>query len=92
MSRPPGTPDDAAVRELILFGTGREKIKLKLPHERGAGKVRPFEGIIRNMERRYKETDSNTVREELARYLSHQPCPACGGSRLNEAATACLPG
>jgi excinuclease ABC subunit A len=77
---------DAAVQHLILFGTGKEKIKLKLPHERGSAKVRPFEGIIRNMERRYKETDSNTVREELARYLSHQPCPACGGSRLNEAA------
>jgi excinuclease ABC subunit A len=77
---------DASVQHLILFGTGKEKIKLKLPHERGSAKVRPFEGIIRNMERRYKETDSNTVREELARYLSHQPCPACGGSRLNEAA------
>jgi excinuclease ABC subunit A len=77
---------DASLQHLILFGTGKEKIKLKLPHERGSAKVRPFEGIIRNMERRYKETDSNTVREELARYLSHQPCPACGGSRLNEAA------
>ena len=77
---------DTPIQELILFGTGKEKIKLKLPHERGAAKVRPFEGIIRNMERRYKETDSSAVREELARYLSHQPCPACGGSRLNEAA------
>ncbi|MCG6863747.1 MAG: excinuclease ABC subunit UvrA [Chromatiaceae bacterium] len=74
------------VRELILYGSGREKIKLKLPHERGSGKVRPFEGIIRNMQRRYRETDSNTVREELARYISQQPCPDCGGSRLNEAA------
>ncbi len=74
------------VREVILYGCGREKIKLKLPHERGSGKVRPFEGIIRNMERRYRETESNTVREELARYISHQPCPACGGTRLNEAA------
>jgi len=74
------------VRQVVLYGSGREKIRLKLPHERGAGKVRPFEGIIRNMERRYRETDSNTVREELARYISHQPCPECGGSRLNEAA------
>ncbi len=74
------------VRQVILYGSGREKIKLKLPHERGSGKVRPFEGIIRNMERRYRETDSNTVREELARYISQQPCPACSGSRLNEAA------
>ncbi|UHD18245.1 excinuclease ABC subunit UvrA [Thiocapsa bogorovii] len=77
---------NAGDQQLILFGTGKEKIKLKLPHERGAAKVRPFEGIIRNMERRYKETDSSAVREELARYLSHQPCPTCGGSRLNEAA------
>jgi excinuclease ABC subunit A len=74
------------VRQVVLYGSGREKVRLKLPHERGAGKVRPFEGIIRNMERRYRETDSNTVREELARYISHQPCPECGGSRLNEAA------
>jgi excinuclease ABC subunit A len=73
-------------RRVILYGSGKRKIKLKLPHERGSGKVRPFEGIIRNMERRYRETDSNTVREELARYISHQPCPACKGSRLNEAA------
>ncbi len=75
-----------AVRGIVLYGSGKERIKLKLPHERGAGKVRPFEGIIRNMERRYRETDSNTVREELARYISQQPCPACKGSRLNEAA------
>ena len=77
-------PDN--VRQVILYGSGKEKIKLKLPHERGSGKVRPFEGIIRNMERRYRETDSNTVREELARYISQQPCPACSGTRLNEAA------
>ena len=74
------------VRKLVLYGSGGEKIKFKLPHERGSGKARPFEGIIRNMERRYRETDSNTVREELARYISQQPCPACAGSRLNEAA------
>ncbi|NEX19137.1 excinuclease ABC subunit UvrA [Thiorhodococcus mannitoliphagus] len=74
------------VRAVVLYGSGKEKLKLKLPHEKGSGKSRPFEGIIRNMERRYRETESTTVREELARYLSHQPCPACQGSRLNEAA------
>jgi len=73
-------------RKLVLYGSGREKIKFTLPHERGAGKPRRFEGIIPNMERRYRETDSNTVREELARYISQQPCPDCAGSRLNEAA------
>jgi len=73
-------------RKLVLYGSGREKIKFTLPHERGAGKLRCFEGIISNMERRYRETDSNTVREELAHYISQQPCPGCAGSRLNEAA------
>jgi len=72
--------------KLVLYGSGREKIRFTLPHERGAGRLRPFEGIIPNMERRYRETDSNTVREELARYISQQPCPDCTGSRLNEAA------
>ena len=80
------------VREVVLFGSGKEKLKLRLPHEHGSGKLRCFEGIIRNMERRYRETDSNTVREELARYLSHQSCPACGGARLNEAARHVLVG
>ncbi len=70
----------------ILHGTGEERIKVKLPYERGAPKVRTFEGILRNLERRYQETSSSTVREELARYLSHQPCPTCAGSRLNQAA------
>ncbi|MCU0835328.1 MAG: excinuclease ABC subunit UvrA [Chromatiaceae bacterium] len=75
-----------SARQVVLYGSGREKIALKLPGERGAVKRQTFEGILRNMERRYRETDSNTVREELARYLSQQPCPACGGARLNEAA------
>ncbi len=79
-------------REVVLFGSGKDKIKLKLPHEHGGGKLRPFEGIIRNMERRYRETDSGTVREELARYVSLKPCPACGGTRLNEAARHCFVG
>ncbi|MBS1201887.1 MAG: excinuclease subunit, partial [Chromatiaceae bacterium] len=85
-----GLPEQ--VRQVVLFGSGKERLKLRLPHEHGSGKLRCFEGIIRNMERRYRETDSNTVREELARYLSHQPCPACGGARLNEAARHVLVG
>ncbi len=75
-----------SARSVILFGSGREKIKLRLPHEKGSAKAQPFEGIVRNMERRYRETESSTVREELARYLSHQPCPSCKGTRLNESA------
>jgi len=73
-------------RQVVLDGSGKDKLKLKLPHESGSGKLRPFEGIIPNLERRYRETDSTTVREELARYLSHHPCPACHGARLSEAA------
>ena len=73
-------------RQVVLYGSGTDKLKLRLPHEGGSGKLRPFEGIIPNLERRYRETDSATVREELARYLSHHPCPACNGARLSEAA------
>lgn len=73
------------VRHVILYGSGEEKVRFKLPNERGGARARPFEGILRNLERRYKETESILVREELARYLSNQPCPSCAGSRLNEA-------
>jgi excinuclease ABC subunit A len=77
-----------AVRKVVLFGSGFESIEFSYLDERGRGVKRshPFEGIIRNMERRYRETESNAVREELARYISTQPCPGCGGTRLNEAA------
>ncbi|MBA1443429.1 MAG: excinuclease ABC subunit UvrA [Chromatiales bacterium] len=75
-------------RRVILYGSKRESIKFSYFNERGRSttKTHPFEGIIRNMERRYRETESNAVREELARYISSQPCPQCGGTRLNEAA------
>ncbi|MGQ9660004.1 MAG: excinuclease ABC subunit UvrA [Thermochromatium sp.] len=75
------------VRSLILYGSGTERIRLDPPYNtKGGGRVQVFEGILRNMERRYRETDSSAVREELARYLSQRPCPACQGTRLNEAA------
>ncbi|WP_295882437.1 excinuclease ABC subunit UvrA [uncultured Thiohalocapsa sp.] len=73
-------------QQVVLHGSGDEKLKLKLPHERGTGKQRSFEGVLGNMQRRYRETDSSTVREELARFISTRPCPACGGARLNAAA------
>ena len=76
---------DETARARVLFGTGKDKIPLKRPHERAA-KPRSFEGIIRTLERRYKETDSDSIREELARYRSDQPCPSCAGARLGEAA------
>ena len=76
------------IQQAILFGSGDEAIKFNYFNDRGNSNTRthPFEGIIRNMERRYRETESNAVREELSRYISNQPCPSCSGTRLNEAA------
>ncbi|MEJ2692141.1 MAG: excinuclease ABC subunit UvrA [Candidatus Thiodiazotropha sp.] len=78
----------AKVRKVILQGSGEESIEFSYYNERGHSvkKRHPFEGIIPNMQRRYRETESNAVREELARYISSQPCPECGGTRLNQAA------
>lgn len=72
------------VKEIILYGSGKEEIEFTYLSERGTRFTRshPFEGIIPNLERRYRETDSNTVREELSQYQSHRACPACGGARL----------
>ncbi len=76
------------IRDIILHGSGREAIHFDYHNHLGrrVKKTHPFEGVIPNMERRYRETDSSAVREELSRYLSSHPCPACGGARLNEAA------
>jgi excinuclease ABC subunit A len=72
------------IRDVILHGSGQELINFAYYSERGGTHKRKhaFEGVIPNMERRYRETDSNTVREELAKYLGAQPCENCGGSRL----------
>ena len=76
------------IRDAILYGSGGEPVTFTYFNDNGGSvvKTRPFEGIIPNMERRYRETESNAVREDLARYLNQQPCPECGGSRLNLAA------
>ncbi len=76
------------VRQAILYGSGGEPITFTYFNERGGSivKTQPFEGIIPNMERRYRETESTAVREELAKYLNQQPCPECQGSRLNHSA------
>ncbi|HEX4896236.1 MAG TPA: excinuclease ABC subunit UvrA [Solimonas sp.] len=76
------------VRRVLLHGSGEERIEFQYPDERGKLTIRShrFEGIIPNLERRYRETESDAVREELARYLSQQPCPDCQGERLNRAA------
>jgi len=76
------------IQDIILNGSGDEIISFQYLNERhGTVKRRhAFEGIIPNMQRRYRETESNVVREELARYQGTRPCPACEGTRLNPAA------
>jgi excinuclease ABC subunit A len=76
------------IQEVILYGSGNDLIKFQYRNEDGRGftKTSPFEGVIPNMERRYRETESEMVCEELSKYLSTKPCDACGGSRLNRAA------
>lgn len=71
-------------RKVVLYGSGQKVIDFRYINDRGSSYTRslPFEGILPNMERRYRETDSNMVREELAKYLSSQPCPDCDGTRL----------
>ena len=79
------------VKQVVLFGSGQEDIKFSYLMESGSGgrkvsKSHPFEGIVPNMQRRYLETDSAVVREDLARLRSIQPCPDCAGSRLKREA------
>jgi excinuclease ABC subunit A len=77
-----------AVQDVILNGSGEEQISFTYFSDKGRGTKREhsFEGIIPNMKRRYRETESNVVREELAKYISHQPCTSCHGTRLTTAA------
>ncbi|MDR5853524.1 excinuclease ABC subunit UvrA [Caballeronia sp. LZ062] len=76
------------VRKTLLYGSGKQAIPFSYINERGRASVREhaFEGIIPNLERRYRETDSTAVREELAKYQNNQPCPACEGTRLRREA------
>ena len=79
-------------RQVVLHGSGDEEISFTYAAEGAAGKKRsvrrahPFEGILPNLQRRYRETDSSAVREELARFMSNKSCPDCGGSRLRREA------
>jgi excinuclease ABC subunit A len=74
----------ANIQEILLNGSGKEEIAFKYLNERGSffEKRHCFEGILNNLQRRYHETDSTTVREELAKYLNSQTCPSCAGTRL----------
>ncbi|MEK8098004.1 excinuclease ABC subunit UvrA [Morganella morganii] len=78
----------AKIQKVILNGSGRESIEFKYSNDQGDVTVRhhPFEGVLHNMERRYKETESMAVREELAKYISNRPCISCGGTRLKKEA------
>ncbi len=75
-------------KKLVLHGSGKQKIKFKYMNDRGDVVMREhtFEGIIPNMDRRYRETESNSVREELTKYVNTQSCPSCDGTRLREEA------
>ncbi len=82
----------APVRQVLLYGSGEEDIRFTYATEAGQGggrkvsKKHPFEGIVPNFERRWQQTDSPIVREDLARYRSTQPCPDCHGTRLRREA------
>jgi len=79
-------------RKVVLYGSGATEVEFTYRAEGAGGRTRsvkrrhPFEGIIPNFERRWRETDSPAVREELARYQAAKPCPACGGTRLRREA------
>jgi excinuclease ABC subunit A len=76
------------IRNIILSGSGKEKIEFHYANARGL-EIRQrhrFEGVIPNLERRFRETESSAVREELTRFLNSQPCPECNGTRLNRSA------
>ena len=77
-----------SVRQAVLYGSGSELITFTYLTDSGGRNQRKhkFEGIVPNLDRRYRETESAAVREELAKYISDQPCPDCGGARLNRSA------
>jgi excinuclease ABC subunit A len=77
-----------SAKNKILYGSGRETLRFRYINERGlrSDKTHVFEGIIPNLERRYRDTDSQLVREELAKYINNKPCPDCQGTRLRKEA------
>ncbi|MGL6171522.1 MAG: excinuclease ABC subunit UvrA [Vibrio sp.] len=72
------------IQSIILDGSGRTEIEFKYVNDRGDLRLKkhPFEGILHNLERRYRDTESNSVREDLAKYIANKPCSSCGGTRL----------
>jgi excinuclease ABC subunit A len=78
----------AKLQKIVLYGSGKDKIEFFYANSRGMQikKLHRFEGVLPNLERRYRETESSAVREELSKFLNSQACPDCRGTRLNEAA------
>ena len=76
------------IQQVVLHGSGKTAVEFRYLNDRGdiVKRSHPFEGIVPNLERRYRETESNTVREDLAKYLSTQACPDCSGARLRREA------
>ncbi|WP_154172713.1 excinuclease ABC subunit UvrA [Vibrio metoecus] len=72
------------IQDIILHGSGRTEIEFKYINDRGDIRLKKhaFEGILHNLERRYRDTESNSVREDLAKYISNKPCGSCDGTRL----------
>ena len=75
-------------QEIVLYGSGADDITFSYVNDRGrrVSREHPFEGVLPNLQRRYRETESSMVREELARYIADQSCPSCQGSRLRKEA------
>ena len=75
-------------QEIVLYGSGADDITFSYVNDRGRriSREHPFEGVLPNLQRRYRETESSMVREELARYIADQSCPSCQGSRLRKEA------
>jgi len=84
----PYTSYDEGVKNMLLHGSGKEKIQFYYPGRGGKriSRKHPFEGVIPNLKRRYKETESQTVKDALSKFMSTKPCSLCQGSRLNESA------
>ncbi|MCF6236514.1 MAG: excinuclease ABC subunit UvrA [Gammaproteobacteria bacterium] len=75
------------IKQVVLYGSGDEKIKFTYQSDnKSTSRIHAFEGVIPNMERRYRETESNVVRDELAKYISHQSCTDCNATRLRREA------
>jgi len=76
------------LQQVVLYGSGKEKIEFRYANSRGMQiqQLHRFEGVIPNLDRRYRETESNAVREELSRFLNSRTCPDCAGTRLNRSA------